>query len=201
MMRVNALSVRHKLIGMLMVTSGAAVALASGATMVYDAHRASVSMREDLSSLADIAAANSVAAMTFGDVKASQEILEELEHKPALVAAALYGKDGTLFASFRRKDAATEPLPIVSKAEGSSVSKNRSTVTRPVLLSGEVAGFIYVASDLSEIEARRARQTQVLAAIILATLLLAYVIAQRLQGVISTPILDLARTAKGEVDR
>jgi len=196
MMRINALSVRHKLIAMLMVTSGAAVALASGATMVYDAHRASVSMREDLSSVADIAGANSVAAMTFGDEKASHEILEQLSHKPALVAAALYGKDGSLFASFRRNGSADEPLPKVSKAEGHSVSKTRSTVTRPVLLSGEVAGFIYVASDLSEIEARRARQTQVLAAIILATLLLAYVLAQRLQGVISTPILDLARTAR-----
>jgi two-component system, sensor histidine kinase and response regulator len=196
MRRISALSVRHKLIAMLMATSGVAVVIASAATMLYDAHRARVSLREDLTSVADIAGANSVAAMTFGDVNASHEILEQLSHKPELVAAALYDKDGKLFAAFRRKGAEAESLPASAKAESSSLTSDRSTVTRAVQLSGDIAGFIYVASDLSENKARLVRQAEVLAAIMLGTLVLAYLIANRLQGVISTPILDLARTAR-----
>ena len=42
-------------------------------------------MREDLGSLADVAGANSVAAMAFGDVAASNEILAALALKPGVV--------------------------------------------------------------------------------------------------------------------
>jgi signal transduction histidine kinase/DNA-binding response OmpR family regulator len=119
-----------------------------------------------------------------------------LSLKPAIVAAGLYDRDGRLFAAFRRADAADEPLPALALAHDSTLTARRSTVTRTVRLSGEVAGFIYVASDLSEIEQRRAAQLEVLAGIVLATLALAYVIARALQGVISDPILDLARTAR-----
>ena len=77
-----ALSVRAKLVTMLMATSGAAVMLASGATFVYDSRNMLRVMREDLGSLADIAGANSVAAMAFGDVAASNEILAALALKP-----------------------------------------------------------------------------------------------------------------------
>src|ERR1700675_651470 len=96
---------------MLMATSGAAVMLASGASFVYDSRSMLRVMSEDLGSLADIAAANSVAAMAFGDVSASNEILAALSLKPGLVAAALYDKHGELFASFRRGDASGEHIP------------------------------------------------------------------------------------------
>ena len=134
--------------------------------------------------------------MTFGDVQASEEILSALSLKPAIVAAALYDRDGRLFAAFRRTDAPTESLPATAGADASARTGSRSTVTRTVRLSGEVAGFIHVASDLSEIRARLVAQMKVLAVIILATLAVAYVIARRLQGVISDPILELARTAR-----
>ena len=70
-----ALSVRAKLMMMLMAASGAAVMLDSGASYVYDSRNMLRVMTEDLGSLADVAGANSVAAMTFGDVPASKEIL------------------------------------------------------------------------------------------------------------------------------
>ena len=71
-------SVRAKLLTMLMAASGAAVLLASGASFVYDSRSMRRVMSEDLASLADIAGANSVAAMAFGDVAASNEILAAL---------------------------------------------------------------------------------------------------------------------------
>jgi hypothetical protein len=67
--------------------------------MVLDVYRARLSMHEDLTSVADIAGANSVAAMAFRDVNSAEEILAALSRKPAIVAAALYDKDGRLFAA------------------------------------------------------------------------------------------------------
>jgi signal transduction histidine kinase/DNA-binding response OmpR family regulator len=189
-------SVRQKVIGMLMITSTVAVGLASMGTMIYDALRVRTSITEDLSSLADIAGANSIAAMTFGDVKASEETLAALTLKPEIVAAALYDKSGRLFGSFRRKSAPQEPLPTSVRGEGIQRTSGRVTVTRAIRLSGDLVGHIYVASDMSEIAQRRATQMKVLALIVLVTIGLAYLVSRRLQGVISDPILDLARTAK-----
>jgi len=196
MKRWMTLSVRHKLLLILMAVSGVAVTLASGAAMIYDARRMRDVMLEDLSSLADVTGANTVAAMTFGDVKASQEILTALAMKPGFVAAALYGRNGRLFTSFHRADARDERLPIVASREVHNITSERITVLRPIRLGADVAGFIYVASDLAEIHQRQIRNAKVFAAILLGTLVLLYLVSLPLQGLISRPILDLAGTAR-----
>jgi signal transduction histidine kinase/ActR/RegA family two-component response regulator len=189
-----ALSVRAKLLVMLMAASGAAVMLASGASFVYDSRNMLRVMSEDLGSLADIAGANSVAAMAFGDVAASNEILAALSLKPGVVAAALYSKDGKLFTSFRRSNASGEPIP--PRVRASVVSPDRTMVVRPIKFDGEVAGFIYISSDHSEIVRRQIRSGQLLVAIILGTMLALYLLSLTLQGIISAPILALANTAR-----
>ena len=191
-MRV-ALSVRAKLLTMLMATSGAAVMLASGASFVYDSRRMQRVMSEDLGSLADVAGANSVAAMTFGDVVASKEILAALSLKPGVVAAALYDKDGKLFASFRRSKASAEIIPPRVSAPG--IVGDRTVVVRTIKLDGEVAGFIYISSDHSEIVRRQIQSAWLLLAIMLGTMFVLYLLSLTLQRIISAPILALANTA------
>ena len=176
-----------------MATSGAAVLLASGASFVYDSRTMLRVMSEDLGSLADIAGTNSVAAMAFGDVAASNEILAALSLKPGLVAAALYDKDGKLFASFRRGKASREPIP--SHVPGPVVAPDRTTVVRPIKLGGEVAGFIYISSDHSEIVRRQIQSAWLLLAVMLGTMFVLYLLSLTLQGIISAPILALANTA------
>ena len=190
----RAFSVRAKLLTMLMATSLAAVLLASGATFVFDSRLMLRVMSEDLASLADIAGANSVAAMTFGDVAASNETLAQLSLKPGVVAAALYEKDGKLFASFRRNKASGERIPPHMPAV--IITPDRTTVTRPIRLSGELAGFIYISSDHSEIQRRQMQSGLLLIVIILGTMLVLYLLSLTLQGIISAPILALANTAR-----
>jgi signal transduction histidine kinase/ActR/RegA family two-component response regulator len=188
-----ALSLRAKLLTMLMVTSGAAVMLESGASFVFDSRSMLRVTSEDLGSLADIAGANSVAAMAFGDVAASKEILAALSLKPGLVAAALYDKDGKLFASFRRDKASREPIPLHVPAE--TLARDRTTVVRPIKFDGEVAGFIYISSDHSEIVRRQIQSAWLLVAVMLGTMIVLYLLSLTLQGIISAPILALANTA------
>jgi signal transduction histidine kinase/DNA-binding response OmpR family regulator/HPt (histidine-containing phosphotransfer) domain-containing protein len=191
-----ATSIRQKLIIILMVTSGVAGTLASGAVILYDTRRTREMVRDDLSLLAEVAGANSVAAMTFGDVKASEEILGALALDPGLVAAALYDKQGHLFSSFRRKDVADEPIPKTVIAEESELASNRSTVVRAIRLSDDIAGYIYIVSDLSEVRRRQIGYVKAFGTILLGTLIVLYLVSVSLQGVISRPIEDLAATAR-----
>jgi len=186
-------SVRAKLLTMLMAASGAAVLLASGASFVYDSRSMRRVMSEDLASLADIAGANSVAAMAFGDVAASNEILAALSLKPGVVAAALYTKDGKLFASFRRGNASGEIIP--PHVPAPVIARDRTMVVQPIKLSGDLAGFIYISSDHSEILRRQIQSARLLVAIMVGTMFVLYLMSLTLQGIISAPILALAKTA------
>jgi signal transduction histidine kinase/ActR/RegA family two-component response regulator len=167
--------------------------LASAVTFAYDSRSMLRVMSEDLGSLADIAGANSVAAMTFGDVAASKEILAALGLKPGVNAAALYDKNGKLFASFQRSKAAGEPIP--PQVPTPEVADNRTSVVRTIKLGGEVAGFVYIASDHSEIVRRQIQSAWRLLAIMLGTLFVLYLVSLYLQRIISGPILALANTA------
>jgi len=187
-----SLSLRAKLLTMLMVTSGAAVLLESGASFLYDSRSMLKVTVQDLGSLADVAGANSVAAMAFGDVKASNEILAALSLKPGLVAAALYDKQGKLFTSFQRDKALREPIPPHVPAEVSV--PDRTVVVRPILFDGEVAGFIYI-SDHSEIARRQVQSAWLLLAVMLGTMFVLYLLSLNLEKIISAPILALANTA------
>jgi len=169
------------------------VLLASGASYVYDSRRMLRVMSEDLGSLADIAGANSVAAMAFGDVAASNEILAALSLKPGLVAAALYDKNGELFTSFRRDKASREPIPRHVPAE--VLAQDRTVVVRPIMFDRELAGFIYISSDHSEIARRQIQSAELLLAIMMGTMFVLYLLSLTLEKIISAPILALANTA------
>lgn len=192
---MRAFSVRAKLLTMLMTTSAAAVMLASGSSYVYDSRLMVRVMREDLGSLADIAGANSEAAMAFDDVAASREILTALSLKPGVLAAALYDKDGKLFSSFQRSKASDERIP--SRVPIPINTPDRSTVVHPIKLSGEVVGFIYISSDHSVIRRRQMQNAELLLAIMAGAMLVLYLMSLTLQRIISAPILALADTARG----
>ena len=187
-------SLRAKLLMMLMAASGAAVLLDSGASWVLDSRSRQQHLREDLGSLADIAGANSVAAMVFGDKTASNEILAALALKPGVNAAALYDKDGALFTSFRRTGASGERIPL--RVPVSIIEADRTIVVRPIVLHHDVAGFIYISSDHSDIARRGVQNAQLFIAIMLGTMFVLYLMSLTLQRFISTPILALAKTAR-----
>jgi signal transduction histidine kinase/DNA-binding response OmpR family regulator len=189
---IRRLTVRQKLMAILMATSGVAVVLASGAIFAYSARQMRESLQDDLTMLADATGTNSTAAMAFGDEQAAREILGSLRVKRSLVAAALYGPNGTLFAAYRRPGATDEPIPEKAVAPGARLTSTRLNVSRAIALAGEPAGRIYLTSDLSEIAQRERSYISIVAAVVLVCLALMYLIARRLQAVISRPIGHLA---------
>jgi signal transduction histidine kinase/ActR/RegA family two-component response regulator len=178
---------------MLMAASGAAVVLDSGASFVFDYRSRRQNLTHDLGSLADIAGANSVAAMTFGDTVASNEILAALALKPGVNAAALYDREGKLFTSFQRNAASGERIP--PHVPKSITERNRTLVVRPIKLHNDVVGFSYISSDHSDLARRLVQNEQLFIAIMLGTMFVLYLMSLTLQRFISTPILALANTA------
>jgi two-component system sensor histidine kinase/response regulator len=186
------LGIRGKLMLILLTTSAVAMTIASAAIIAYDRHRVRESMKLDLATLADITGMNSTAAMAFRDERAAGEILAALSARPALVGAALYERDGELFASYRRPDAPLEPFPSTVESAASHFTDERLVVSRAMRLRSEASGFVYLASDLTELRARSNQSISIFAAIVLGSLIVTFPVSRRLQRVISGPIVSLA---------
>ena len=97
------LSIKRKIILIVLVTTGAALTLAAIGLIANDFIRFRSETKHELISTAEIIGLNSTAALEFGDPEAGREILSALKENPHIVSAAIYTKDGELFPASRFK--------------------------------------------------------------------------------------------------
>src|SRR4051812_44003010 len=103
MKRVYNFPIQRKLLGLFLLSSSVVLLLAMVSIVVYDAFDYKRQRVSDLAAQAEILGKTSTAALTFNDARAAAEYLAALKAKPTIVAAALYGVDGKLFASYSRE--------------------------------------------------------------------------------------------------
>ncbi len=189
------LSIRRKLTAIVLVTCGVTILFACTMLAVYDVTAFRREIADELVSTAAITGSNTTAALSFGDARAASETLNSLAAQTHIVAAAVYGANGALFASYARTRANSELVPPNSGPDGIHFSLHDVVVSQPIQLSGERIGTIYLRSDLDQLYTRAKNFFEILDVVILACLLAAYLLASRLQRLISGPILALAQTA------
>jgi signal transduction histidine kinase len=188
------LPIRRKLIVVVMGASALALLTASGMLLAWDVVRFRADLREDLQTLATIIADNSTAALSFDDPATAAETLAALAAKPQVTAAAIYGKDGRIFAVYRGADGAAPPARLPE--DGFRELQDEIELVRPIRLDQQRIGAIYVRSSLADVYDRlRARALTVLL-VLLAALVLTFPVSSWLQRLIADPLLGLADTAR-----
>ncbi|OLE66904.1 MAG: hypothetical protein AUG09_05205 [Acidobacteria bacterium 13_1_20CM_2_68_7] len=195
-MRFRDLSIRQKLMALMMLTSSAALLLACVSFMTYESVTMRQQMARELSALAGIIGDNSTAALSFNDRKAAEETLATLAAKDQIVAAALYAADGALFARYLRAGARPETVPAAPEEEGYRFVSGGLELFSPVLMDRDHIGTVYVRSDLSLMVARLKRYIAIVIVVMAASTILALLLASRLQEVISGPIQELVETTR-----
>jgi PAS domain S-box-containing protein len=190
------LPIKRKLTLIILLTSVLALLLASGVIAAYDFITFRLEMVNDLRALARIVADNSTAALTFDDQQAARGTLESLKSKPHIVSACLLTRDGKAFATYVRDDAKGKFLPPELEGEGYRFSGHGLILFQRVVLDGETIGTVFLQSDLQQLTARLRRYGGVVLVSMFGSILLMLLLSNRLQRVISEPILQLAKTAR-----
>jgi two-component system, sensor histidine kinase and response regulator len=188
-------SIGRKLQRIILVTCGISILMACTALAAYDIFSFRQDLASALASAAGIAGSNSTAALVFSDSKAAGETLSSLRAQPHIVEACIYTRTGAVFAKYARPGADPNFTPPAMGPEGSTYTPRDMILFQPIRLNGEEIGTIYLRSDLGELYVRTARFGGIVVIVILASFVTAYLLASRLQRVISEPILELARTA------
>lgn len=189
----NDLSIRVKLTAMVMLSSAAGLAVLCTVFVRNDLSAFRSSMQRELSAMAQIIAENVTAPITFSDADAADAVLRGLRAEPHVVRACIYRKNGEPFSTYQR-DAGPWVCPPV-RYSGSYFTSTGLSHFRPITLQRETIGVVYIESDVEELNARLKRYGVIVAVVTVGSLLLALLLGFRLQRVISSPILRLARTA------
>src|SRR6266850_1157226 len=92
--------IKQKLTALFFLTSGAVLLLTCTAYFTYEYLTFRRTTLGQLSTLGEVIAANSTAAVTFGNERDAREILVALKAERHIVAAGLFDKDGKLFSRY-----------------------------------------------------------------------------------------------------
>ena len=192
--------IRQKLVLIIMLATGLALLLAGVVLIVFEVLRFRGDMVSDLSTLADVIAQNSTAALSFDNPEDAEETLASLDARRSIVAAAIYDEEGRLFARYTRSGARAG-FPARPEADGARFDESAVSVFRSIDQEGEPIGTVWVRSDLREMYERLTVQAATVGAVFLVAGLAALLLSSMLQRVISRPILHLADTARAVSER
>src|SRR5437879_5666262 len=187
------LPIRRKLTVIVTLTTGAALVLTSTIFVSYDLIRLRQELRQRIAMLAQVIGANSTASLTFEDRPTAEETLETLGAQDRITEAAIYEKDGSLFAHYARDAAGAVAVPQRPGRDGSRFEAGRLVEFAPMMLAGERIGTVYLAFDLEEMRGSLLKAATTMVVVTGAALFVALLLLSRLQRVISDPVADLSR--------
>jgi PAS domain S-box-containing protein len=190
-----SMSIKRKQMLIIMLISTVALLLACGIFVGDDIINFRKEIVKHVSVLAEAIGNNCSATIEFNDPKTAEDTLRALKAEPSIVAAFIYTRQGELFASYRRPAKAPIPLPTTPEA-GYKFQGDYLYLSHPVTQQGETIGMIFVVSDLSNLKARLGRYPTILGSMLAVAMLVAFFLSNRLQRIVSGPILHLAHVAR-----
>jgi len=199
MFKIGARSIKQKLTWMNMLVSSCALIVASAAFATYELTTFQQTMSRNLSIQAQIVGSNCASALLFGDPNAAQRTLSALQAAPHILSAAIYTPAGALFAVYWR-DRAGEALPLPPIPAGQKEMYWRTdremALVRSIEFQDKLIGTVYIRSDMHELNYRLTRYAGAVTAVLLLSLLVAFVFSSVIQRTTVRPIVALAETAR-----
>jgi two-component system sensor kinase FixL len=190
------ITIKYKLISIIMLACIVGLVLAGIAFIGWEQSVFRDNMVQIVSTQAEMIAENCKAALSFQDAEDAKKILGALHVESSVVFAAVYTKDGKLFATYYRDYISMSVHPKEVQDKGYSFENGFLTVFRPVFLGDEFIGRVCIRADMSPLYAMLKRNISVIVIVVVLSSLVAFLVSSRLQNIISRPILSLAEVAK-----
>ena len=194
--RFKKSSIRTKLALLIIGTTSVALVLAGAGLLSYESYQYRGAATREMSSLAEIVAAGSTAALSFGDRQAARETLTSLHGDQRLLRAVVYDKAGNSFAAYDQPGTGVDAAPGHPRPDGDYFEQGTLLLFQPIRLTGERIGTVLLVSSMSEVQTRLKRYAGIVAVVLAGSLLLSLLAMARLQRVITGPIAYLSGVAE-----
>ena len=204
-------SIKRKIMLITLGTSCLVMVLVSLTLITNQMVRYRLDLQKNLAIVADMVAFSSSAPLMFSDSSAAASVLSSLSTNPTILNGHIFTAEGVLFASYRspaahevyqlpekisRSESALQQLALLEDQGNSSFWHFGSSydMVRPVVLEGKNIGFVLLHSSTAPLREMFVSVVCFSAVILISALILAYLLASRLQNMITQPIVSLAGT-------
>ncbi|HWL17630.1 MAG TPA: ATP-binding protein [Opitutus sp.] len=198
-MRFRDLPIKRKLIAGILLTSFVVLAVASVVLLSYELYSYKTTTRRSLKTIAQLIASNSTAVLIYDDQKLAAEILGGLRAEPEIAAAALYDRNGSRYVTFVQDNVRIGrdlELPRRPGHDGIEFHLRDVTVFEPIVEGSQRVGTLYLRGDLTGMYRRLGVYGLVLLGVLAIATVIAWLLSQFFQRLISEPIVGLAHTAR-----
>jgi HAMP domain-containing protein len=188
-------SIKRKLTFVILCTCVLGLSLACMAFEIYERASFRKSMVSRLGEDADSLSLATAASLAFDDTKFAEQMLGTIRSERYVMFAVLYDKSGKIFAEYRRNGLDAKFKTPEWREEGTTFEKESLTLHRNISVDGAKTGSIAVVSDLSELQSKMRQYRELSIFVLLVSILMTFLISSRLVGLITQPILHLAKIA------
>ena len=190
--------VSRKLVMVIMYVTLTMLLLAGVTSILYDIYRAKENLSREMTTQARLIGNRSSAALIFDDKILARENLWVLKESPNVILACIYDRQENLFASYVASGHAEEircPEQAGSLSGTSRFEEHFFHLTEPIELGAEQVGYIYIRSDLKQINRRVYGLIYATLGFMLIGGLITYFLSRAMQRLISEPLIKLASVA------
>ncbi len=205
MRRFRDIPIRQKLVIITLVTTTTALLLAGVGNVLVDSLLFRGYLRRDLAVLARVIADNSTAALSFNDPMAAAQTLGALRERSHIGGACIYRNvpgqaEPAIFAQYAPVRGFT--CPQIHTQNPFPTPTGDLVLSEPIVLDGRQIGTLLLFYDLGELNERLRLYGSTIFGVFLVSMLLAFLLSNRLRAVIATSIARLVRatTTVAETD-
>lgn len=155
MKRLQDSSIRAKLILLGTLTAGIALILACIMFVMNDVSATKDAMVQHLNTLADVLGGNCVAALTFNDSKAANDVLASLRFEPTIHVAIVYDRQGHPFATYKSEAGGVAMPASQAVAEPGHVFRRDGTlqIVASIRDNNEAVGTVVLNAGMGQVDA------------------------------------------------
>jgi signal transduction histidine kinase len=190
------LGIRLKIILLVTVAIGVAQFIIGGIMLWQEARRYADGKRDVMVAAANILASAASKSVAAGDAAGVRETLRAVGRVPGLIYASVETISGRLLADMGATERLMSDMKVPASGEGLNVLhllKSRSiTLTVPVIQSGRQVGLLQIVTDTRELPGRLLSATKLTVFGAMGALVLALLLALRMQASITRPIRALS---------
>lgn len=195
-------SISRKLTLTVLLTSGGSLLLACLVFVAYDVVTLRRAMIRDAGTLARVIGINSAVALTFDDPTAASETLAALSGAQSVLRAAIYDRDGKLFASYTAPGYTApgleweEPARRPAGSEDAQFRGRELDLSQGVFFDGRPIGSIQIRWDARELVTRTGSYAGIVLALFCMVTAVAALNSARLRKQIAKPLSQLVRSSE-----
>lgn len=186
-------TLKQRLILIMLTTTGLALLLADALMFAAEVSSLKKAMVKDVSIKADLIGSQCSAALLFNSYQDAEETLQALHADGHVEYAAVYTREGKLFAAYRSWGSQAQPPSAPPSKDDHQFTHAHLDLTHPILLYGERIGTVVIRSDLKALTALLARYVAAAVIVLLVALLVAYALLVRLQRTVTGPVSGLVQ--------